>query len=227
MELSKQHFAPFVLYKEGAIDDFIRGLAAQPAQNVDRHFSNQLTDHLFQGNLDIGLDLFALNLQRGRDHGLAPYNDWREVCGLKRARRWEDLEEHMEPPTILALSRLYQSIEDIDLYAGGLAERPVPGAILGPTFLCLIGDQFARLKRGDRFFYEEANQPSSFSSQQLAEIRKTSLARILCDNSDDIIRLQPLAFVQPSFVNQRVHCESNTIPFMDLRAWINEKSAVP
>ncbi|XP_014275345.1 peroxidase [Halyomorpha halys] len=225
LEMSKNHFAPFMLYSEGAVDDMLRGLAAQPMQNVDRHFSNQITDHLFQGNLDIGLDLVSLNIQRGRDHGLAPYNDWREVCGLRRAQRWEDLEEHMEPSTIEVIARLYQNVDDIDLFVGAMGENPVQGAILGPTFLCLIGDQFARLRRADRFFYEEANQPSSFSSDQLTEIRKTSLARILCDNSDDLARIQPLAFIQPSFLNQRIPCDSRAIPSMDLRAWINESPA--
>lgn len=47
-----------------------------------------------------------------------------------------------------------------------MAEKPKPGAILGPTFVCLVGDQFARLKRGDPFFYEEGGQTSSFSESK-------------------------------------------------------------
>jgi peroxidase len=54
------------------------------------------------------------------------------------------------------IRRIYNSIDDVDLFIGGVSERPVDGALLGPTFLCLIGDQFARLRRGDRLFYEEA-----------------------------------------------------------------------
>lgn len=54
------------------------------------------------------------------------------------------------------MSRIYNSIDDVDLFIGGVSERQVEGALLGPTFLCLIGDQFARLRRGDRLFYEEA-----------------------------------------------------------------------
>ncbi|CAB0019328.1 unnamed protein product [Nesidiocoris tenuis] len=200
LEMSKQHFAPFLLYNEGAVDDMIRGLSAQASQEVDRFFSNQIRDHLFQGNLDIGLDLIALNVQRGRDHGLPPYNDWREICGLPRARRWSDLEAQMDPATITILSRLYSSPDEIDLFIGAVGERRKKGAMFGPTLVCLVGDQFARLRRSDRFFYEEGSTPSSFSERQLAEIKKTSLARVLCDNSDDIQLIQPLAFVQPSFL---------------------------
>lgn len=56
-----------------------------------------------------------------------------------------------------ALSRLYMNPDEVDLFIGGLSERPLPGAVLGPTFVCIVGDQFSRLRRGDRFFYEEAS----------------------------------------------------------------------
>jgi len=56
---------------------------------------------LFQGNLNFGLDLVALNVQRGRDHGLPPYNEWREVCGYEKANSWKDLEEYMEPSVLM------------------------------------------------------------------------------------------------------------------------------
>jgi Animal haem peroxidase. len=91
-------------------------------------------------------------------------------------------------------------VDDVDLYTAGLAEFPLPDAMLGPTLVCLLGDQFSRLKRGDRFFYEEGGQPSTFTQDQLREIRKTSLARVICDNADNIQVMQPLAFLKPSIV---------------------------
>ncbi|CAH0385310.1 unnamed protein product [Bemisia tabaci] len=224
-QLSKQHFQPFVLYADGAIDDFVRGLSFQSSQKFDRFFTREVTDHLFQGNQRFGLDLVAFNIQRGRDHGLQPYNQWREVCGLRRLRNWNDAESVMDSQTIGRLANVYGSIDDVDLYIGAVSENPLPGAILGPTFVCLVGDQFARLRAGDRFFYEEGGDLSSFSTAQLNEIRKTSLARVLCDNSDDIVLMQPLAFWKPSYLNKRVPCNSPNIPAMNLRAWQNEVAA--
>ena len=62
------------------------------------------------------------------------------------------------------LKQVYKSVEDIDLYVGMTLERPSQnGALVGDTFLCLIGDQFARLKWGDRYFYDLRNQPGSFN----------------------------------------------------------------
>lgn len=64
------------------------------------------------------------------------------------------------------LREIYPSVDEIDLYVAAVAEKPLPGALLGQTFVCLVGDQFARLRRGDRFYYEEGGQPSSFSPRK-------------------------------------------------------------
>ena len=51
-----------------------------------------------------------------------------------------------------------RNVEDIDLWVGGLAEIVVgeDDVLTGPTFTCLLGKQFSELKRGDRFYYENA-----------------------------------------------------------------------
>ncbi len=61
------------------------------------------------------------------------------------------------------IQRLYSGVEDLDLFLGGLVERAAGDSILGPTFRCLVGDQFKRLKWGDRFWFEEGGQPNSFT----------------------------------------------------------------
>lgn len=88
------------------------------------------------------------------------------------------------------------------MYTGALSEKPINGSILGPTITCLIHDQFVRLKYGDRLWYEN---PNWFTPDQLNEIRKTSLARIICDNSDDVDEVQPL-------VMEKIRADNNLIP---------------
>ena len=71
---------------------------------------------------------------------------------------------HIVQQNIARLRKVYQSVEDVDLFVGMFLERPeFNDAFVGPTFLCLIGDQFARLKLGDRFFYDLGGQAGSFT----------------------------------------------------------------
>ena len=46
---------------------------------------------------------------------------------------------------------------------GGLAEKPLSGAVVGPTFGCLLGQQFQIAKKADRFWYENNIPPSAYS----------------------------------------------------------------
>ena len=83
--LSDTFFDPELVYSPGKLDQFLVGLATQPSQNYDNIVSEEVTNHLFQAkNKSFGMDLVALNIQRGRDHGLPGYNAFRELCGLGR-----------------------------------------------------------------------------------------------------------------------------------------------
>lgn len=47
----------------------------------------------------------------------------------------------------------------------------------------IVGRQFAELKRGDRFYYENGQDSASkFTPDQLTSIRGTFLASVLCKN---------------------------------------------
>ncbi|XP_067616335.1 peroxidase isoform X4 [Eurosta solidaginis] len=56
---------------------------------------------------------------------------------------------------------------------------------------------------------------------QLAELRKISMARLLCDNGNQISSMQPQAFKTVSKSNPIVPCEN--IPQVDLTKWIDQK----
>ena len=62
-----------------------------------------------------------------------------------------------------SFATVFQHVDDIDLFVGGLAERPLSGAVVGPTFGCLLGQQFQILKKGDRFWFENNIPPSAYS----------------------------------------------------------------
>ncbi|XP_046649289.1 peroxidase-like [Daphnia pulicaria] len=220
VQLLHHFFKTQSLYTPGNLDKFLIGLATQPDQKVDNVFTEELTNHLFEKEgKSYGMDLLSLNIQRGRGHGLPGYNSYRANCGLPRSKDFDGLIDLIPRQTVNKLKYLYASVEDVDLYIAGVSERPAKGAVVGPTFQCIIADQFLRLKRGDRYFYDLGGQSGSFTEKQLEEIRKTSFARLVCDNS--LVQLtQPLVFKSVSAVNPIVDCKStNSISHVSLQAW--------
>ncbi|XP_017487596.1 PREDICTED: chorion peroxidase-like [Rhagoletis zephyria] len=198
--LHEQFNNPRILYHQGGYEMRIAGLTGQPIQRFDNFFSREITNHLFQiPGKRFGLDLVALNIQRGRDHGLPGYVKYREICGLSRVNSFDDLKRIFSNGQVAdVMAQLYRHVEDIDLFIAGSSEKVLPGAVVGPTFACIIGEQFRRFKEGDRFWYENGpNEVGSFTAAQLAELKKATLSRVLCDNSRIEI-MQRNAFLMPS-----------------------------
>ena len=95
----------------------------------------------------------ALNVQRGRDHSIASYNDVREECNLNPLP--ETFDDNFRPSELPkhfwdVFKQLYTSPKDIELFSAGMSESPVTGGIVGPTFACIIAKQFTKLKYNDR-----------------------------------------------------------------------------
>ncbi|KAF3424880.1 hypothetical protein E2986_02079, partial [Frieseomelitta varia] len=212
---------PANLETAGSVDRLILGLINQHAQKRDEHISEELTNHLFQTpSFPFGMDLASINVQRGRDHGIPPYVRWRKPCALSPIKDFDDLERSMPSSAVTKLRSVYSSVEDIDLFTGGLAEKSVRGGLVGPTFACIIGQQFSNVRRGDRFWYENFRQEGSFTPGQLQQIRRVTLAQVLCATMDNVETLQPFVFLtHDTLKNQRVSCNDPVIGQLDLQFW--------
>lgn len=206
----------------GGIESLFRSLINEPPSRFDTSIADVLQNHLFEFKISessvIAFDLAALNIQRGRDHGIPSYNDFRSICGFPRARNFADLGDFIKPDKIARLQSVYANVDDIDFYVGGLSEEPPNGVLVGPTFGCIIANQFKDYKKGDRYYYENGPSSTSFTIDQINELRKSSLARMIC-NDFDINAIQPNVFLQPLSTqnNKRVSCFQ--VPSPNFNLW--------
>lgn len=208
------------IWSPGSLDRLLLGFTNQPSQKRDEFVANELTNHLFQFSSPFGMDLVSVNIQRGRDHGIPPYTFFREPCGLSPIKTWRDLQEVMSINAVFRLKSLYTHVDDLDLFTAGLAEKPLKGAVVGPTFACIIAQQFSNLRKGDRFWYENSDFESSLSPAQLQQIRQTSLSQIICQTMNEVETIQPFAFLSAdNSRNARLSCDNPEIRNFDLAPW--------
>ena len=165
-------------------EKIIYGILDQRSQSYDQFITEDVSNFLVP---DDGLprsDLIARNLQRSRDHGLASYNEYRKFCDLEPACSWDRPPAQISAAIWRQLSKIYENPNDIELFTGGLAERPFGGGVIGETFNCIVARQFRVLKDGDRFFFTHCDQHGGFTSNQLRALRQRNLGDIICDNTD-------------------------------------------
>ncbi|XP_043587451.1 peroxidasin [Bombus pyrosoma] len=217
LKLRDAFFSPWRLVEEGGVDPLMRGMfgTAAKLKLPEENLNSELTEQLFHTAHAVALDLAAMNIQRGRDHALPGYLEWRRFCNMSYVETFEDLTGEIRSARVRQkLKELYGHPGNIDVWVGGVLEDQLPNAKLGPLFQCILLEQFKRTRNGDRFWYES---PTVFKPEQLAQIKQTSLARILCDNGDNINRIQPNVFLLPEGDNKFVTCDD--IPYVDLRVW--------
>nr|XP_050848620.1 peroxidase-like [Vespula vulgaris]XP_050848621.1 peroxidase-like [Vespula vulgaris]XP_050848622.1 peroxidase-like [Vespula vulgaris]XP_050848623.1 peroxidase-like [Vespula vulgaris] len=217
LRLSDYLNKPSIIEKNDNMDELTRGLSYQAQLASDQFFDEEITLYLFKGNKPLGEDLRAIDIQRNRDHGLASYNDFREYCNLGRAKEWNDFSDYISYDNIQKLASLYAHPDDVDLTVGGSLEEHVPGTLSGPTFLSILLEQFYRTRVGDRFWYESGDPDVAFTKEQLKEIRKASISKLLCNNGDNIQLMQRKGFEVVSDLNPLVKCTD--LPDIDLSLW--------
>lgn len=176
LSLSSAFFAPDEITANG-IDSLLLGAASQVAQEIDTRVVDDVRNFLFGPPGSGGFDLVSLNIQRGRDHGLADYNQVREDVGLDRVKTFDQITS--DPELAAELERLYGNVDNVDAWVGSLAEDHVRGASVGELAMTVMVDQFKRLRDGDRFWYQ-----NRFSGSELRQIENTTLADVIKRNTE-------------------------------------------
>lgn len=176
LDLREAFFSPSEIINEG-IEPLLRGLARQKHQSIDVYIIDDVRNFLFGEPGHGGFDLASLNIQRGRDHGLPSYNDMREAVGLQRVDSFSEITTDKDIQR--RLSESYVTVDDIDLWIGGLAEDTYRNSQLGRLFTKLIVLQFKSLRDGDRFWFER-----TLSEEEIREIKNTKLSDIIIRNTD-------------------------------------------
>lgn len=198
--LSEAFFNPG-LVQETNIGPILKYLATDKAREGDTVLVNSVRNFLFGPPGAGGFDLGALDIQRGRDHGLADYNTMRAVYGLPRMHSFAQITS--DTTLQRQLRDLYGNVNNIDAFVGGLAEDRAPGASVGSLFGRIIANQFERLRDGDRFWYERA-----FSGRELAALERTTLSDIIRNNST-VTNIQDNAFFFDVTVRGQVFLDLN------------------
>jgi hypothetical protein len=176
LPLRHAFFSPEQMQRPQAVAELMRGAASRTMQHLDRHIVDDLRNFLFGPPGAGGFDLGALNIQRGRDHGLPDYNTVRAAYGLSPVSSFAQITSDTDLQATLA--DMYGNVDDIDPWIGAITEDRLAGLMIGPLLRAVLSEQFSRLRDADRFWYRRV-----FSGDTLAAIEATRLSDVVRRNT--------------------------------------------
>ncbi|XP_015373366.1 PREDICTED: peroxidase-like [Diuraphis noxia] len=210
---------PDLLPLPNNFDNLLRGFQETPTREEQPSYNTLISNCLFQQATPkfSGSDLLSVDIQRGRDTGMPPYNKMRSVCGIPEATEFDDLIDLIAYEDIQKLKNLYSCVDDIDFIVGALLEIPAEGSKIGLTSRCIIADNFYRQKIGDRFFYDILGQPGSFTPEQIHTLKNVNFGSVICATSN--LRYLPENIFMPfdrRTNTRQIDCHTFTL---NLKAW--------
>lgn len=207
IQLRDAYFNPQATLEVGGIEPYFIGMSTVVEQDFDCKVIDDLRNFLFGPPGAGGLDLVALNINRGRDRGLADYNTIRVDFGMAPRESFQEI--CSDPLMSAALGMVYHDVNHIDPWVGMLAEDHMPDALFGETAMEIIGRQFHALREGDRFYYE--NDPW-ISLEEKAWVKSNRLADIIRRNCP-ITCLHDEVFIAKSLTPSREVAAVDQLPF--------------
>ncbi|CAB4473144.1 heme peroxidase [Rhizophagus irregularis] len=153
------------------------------------------------------IDLFAVDIARGRLSGLQPYNQYRAVyhpagdlysnpvCDINAAEDSIECFSLITSNLTVAtnLKSFYTKVNLIDAIIGMFAEdKQSPTAPLPPTIANIIKEEFEKKRYGDRFWYEG----DTFTAEEKALIKTVTMKTII-ERNTNVINVQANAFKNP------------------------------
>lgn len=178
MKLREAFFNPNALIENGGLDPFFRGMGTQVQQEMDAKIVDDVRNFLFGPPGAGGLDLAAININRGRERGLPDFNSYRVALGLEPYQSFREICQ--EEDVVEALQSNYANVNDIDPWVGMLAETHMSEALFGETVMAFMHKQFQAIRDGDRFYFE--NDPS-LSEEEKATIKATTMRDVVMRNT--------------------------------------------
>jgi hypothetical protein len=191
----------FLKNNPGNVARMLKGLASQVGQENDVLLVDGVRNSLFGPPGSGGLDLAALDIQRGRDHGLPDYNNLRARYDLEEVTTFAQISS--DPSIQAKLEQLFGNVDNIDPFVGALADDHLPGTSAGALIHAIVGNQFTRLRDGDRFFYTNDAILDSDAVRRIIDLDRVTLAQIIRWNTG-VQGLQDNVFFFSAEVNGQV-----------------------